>query len=378
MKQVSVIQASTTLAVEREIQHIIREYNDMRLGAEMKQQMIEMLQDSVSKERTVKRQFRKDLEKARAELKFLKDKKELDDKRCEEAVCKIEEFKGKHLDALEKVTSLENELEGAKASLSVLEQAKKGLETELQVKIAQLGMATSEVSSQKTELDQLREKITALEATNAEQAKAVMERDLLKNRVAEQEKVISSLSAQLSKVQDLFFHNQVCDSEIANCFDLLSQNLTEAKIAAVEQRKDDARRLKKRFMKEMNVNLARMFYEASEQVALPVESRSVTPEQICEKLGVEMGNFDPKLYLDRIKSEIEISYPADVLAMIAERKAAERAKMQVESDVVVLADPQLVQKSTPEQDIGSAELALRPAKDLLASQSIANVTLGKE
>ena len=45
------------------------------------------------------------------------------------------------------------------------------------------------------------------------------------------------------------------------------QSLIEEKIAAVEQRKDDAKRLNKRFTMEMNVHMAHMFQVATEQAA---------------------------------------------------------------------------------------------------------------
>ena len=49
------------------------------------------------------------------------------------------------------------------------------------------------------------------------------------------------------------------------------QSLIEEKIAAVEQQKDDAKRLSKRFIMEMNVHMAHMFQVATEQASLPAE-----------------------------------------------------------------------------------------------------------
>ena len=43
------------------------------------------------------------------------------------------------------------------------------------------------------------------------------------------------------------------------------QSLIEEKIAAVEQQKDDARRLNKRYTMEMNVHMAHMFHVATQQ-----------------------------------------------------------------------------------------------------------------
>lgn len=165
-------------------------------------------------------------------------------------------------------------------------------------------------NAQVSEIDALKERITTLWAANVEH-----------------KKLNAHISSQLLKVQELYFLNQICDSKVANYFDLLSQNLVEARIAVVEQRKEDAKRLKKRYTKEMNVHLASMFYEASQQAVLPIKQRTLTTELLSEKLGVEMRKFQPGPYLEDMKVEIDISYPSDLLAIIAERKVATRANV---------------------------------------------------
>lgn len=130
-------------------------------------------------------------------------------------------------------------------------------------------------------------------------------------------------------MQELYFNNQVCDSELVNYFDLLSQNLIEARIPTMEYRKDDARRLKKQYTKEINVHLKHMFYEASQQPTLPAEQRTLMPELLCGKLGVEKRKFEPRLYLEDIKAKIEISYSRDIVMMIAEHKAVARSSFKL-------------------------------------------------
>lgn len=61
------------------------------------------------------------------------------------------------------------------------------------------------VSEQGSKLDALKEKVAALEAANVEH-----------------KRLNSHLSSQLLKVQKLYFYNKVCDSEVANYFDLFS------------------------------------------------------------------------------------------------------------------------------------------------------------
>ena len=89
----------------------------------------------------------------------------------------------------------------------------------------------------------------------------------------------------------------------------------------IKQRKDDARKLNKRHTMEMNVNMAHMFYDATQQALLPTEQRTVTPESICKDLGVEFSKFETKPYVEAMKSEIDISYPKEIVDIIKAKKA---------------------------------------------------------
>ena len=102
------------------------------------------------------------------------------------------------------------------------------------------------------------------------------------------------------------------------------QSLIEEKIAAVEQRKDDAKHLNKRFTMEMNVHIAHMFQVATEQAALPAEQRTATPQSIYQALGVVLGKFETKPYIEAMRSEIEISDPTDITNILRARRAAAR------------------------------------------------------
>ena len=111
---------------------------------------------------------------------------------------------------------------------------------------------------------------------------------------------------------------------ISYCLDF--QNLLKERILAVEQWKDDARRLNKRNTMEMHVHMAHMFRVATEQALLPAEQRTATPESICKDLGVEIGKFETEPYIEIMKSKIEISYPKHIVELIRTRKAAARAQ----------------------------------------------------
>ena len=55
------------------------------------------------------------------------------------------------------------------------------------------------------------------------------------------------------------------------------QSLIEEKILAVEQRKDDARKLNKGYTMEMNVHMSHMLYTVTQQAFLLAEQRTATP-----------------------------------------------------------------------------------------------------
>ena len=76
----------------------------------------------------------------------------------------------------------------------------------------------------------------------------------------------------------------------------------------------------------MNVYMAHMFQVATEQALLPAEQRSATPESICKDLRVEIGKFETEPYIKAMKSDIEISYPKDIVELIRARKIAARAQ----------------------------------------------------
>ena len=114
---------------------------------------------------------------------------------------------------------------------------------------------------------------------------------------------------------------------MVNSYDILMlQSLIEEKILVIEQRKDDARRLNKRYMMEINVHMAHMFHAATQQAFLPAEQRTATPESICKDLGVEFGKFETEPYIEAMKAEVEISYPNDIVDIIKVRKASARAQ----------------------------------------------------
>ena len=101
---------------------------------------------------------------------------------------------------------------------------------------------------------------------------------------------------------------------------MLLQSIIDEKFVVILQRKDDAKRLKKRYTKEMNTKIALLFSQAEQQAALPPEQRLIKLENVCKVASVQVRQYEFGPYLEEIKDDIEILYPQDILAIIAERK----------------------------------------------------------
>ena len=127
---------------------------------------------------------------------------------------------------------------------------------------------------------------------------------------------------------------------------------------------------------EMNVHMAHMFHVATEQALLPAEQRSATPESICKDLGVEIGKFETEPYIKAMKSEIEISYPKDIVELIRAKKAAARAQT---SSSNTRAEPR---SATPDPGlrpnfISASEVTQEPSSALEIETAPSDLALGK-
>lgn len=176
LKQAVVVSASATLTMEEEeVKNLMRDYTELEVLAESKLQRTEMMELSLSKEKTVKAQFQRDLKSAHEELKRLWGQPQSKNERCLKATSIVEEFKRKYEDAQSKVKELEVELTKTKAKLTIAMEAKNKVEHEreslqgkLQKKNSKLESANTQVLKQGLELDAFKKKVTALKTTNAE------------------------------------------------------------------------------------------------------------------------------------------------------------------------------------------------------------------
>ena len=152
--------------------------------------------------------------------------------------------------------------------------------------------------------------------------------------------------------------------------------MIEGKITALEQRKDDAKRLNRRYTVEMKVHMAHMFNVATQQASFPVEQRTAAPESICQALGVEFGKFETKPYIEVMKSEIEISYPTEITDIIKARRATARAQSNSSTSQTkresITPEPALRPNATP-----STEAVLEPSPAPSNETTPSNMALGK-
>lgn len=93
----------------------------------------------------------------------------------------------------------------------------------------------------------------------------------LKKENNEQKEIICSLQSQLVNSHKQNYINEYIIKESVDITNVLLQKLIEAQIAAVLQHQDDAKKLKQRYNKEMDLLMARLFYEATKHVELPPE-----------------------------------------------------------------------------------------------------------
>ena len=107
-----------------------------------------------------------------------------------------------------------------------------------------------------------------------------------------------------------------------------------------------------------------MIHVVTQQALLPTEQRTATSESICKNLKVEFGKFETEPYIAAMKSEIEISYPKDIVDLIKARKAFVRAQS---SSFSVQAKPKSI---TP-------DLALWPSSVPAPETTPSDLTLGK-
>ena len=83
----------------------------------------------------------------------------------------------------------------------------------------------------------------------------------------------------------MFYHKFAILSYFLTASTIIAENY-RGKVAAVLQRKDDAKCLQRRYTKEMNVKMALLFFQAEQQAALPPEQRQVKLEDVCKVASV--------------------------------------------------------------------------------------------
>ena len=127
---------------------------------------------------------------------------------------------------------------------------------------------------------------------------------------------------------------------------------------------------------EMNVHMVHMFYAATKQALLPAEQRTATPESIYKDLGVEIEKFETEPYIEAMKSEIEISYPKDIMELIKARKASARAQAS-SSNVRVEPRSATLNPALRPSSVLATKAALRSSTTPAIETSPSNLALGK-
>ncbi|PON71078.1 hypothetical protein PanWU01x14_075170 [Parasponia andersonii] len=101
--------------------------------------------------------------------------------------------------------------------------------------------------------------------------------------------------------------------------DLLQQQ-AELRLAALKDRLADADKLKTRYQRQVDVLSAESYRSGWENREFEGHAEVVTPDQFDNQKGVERDHYSVKHYMQQLGDEISITYPADVLKMLAAEK----------------------------------------------------------
>lgn len=277
-----------------------------------------------------------------------------------------------------KLESLEAEVPGlrAQAELVGLVRAEAELkEQERLTAIAEMGLAT---------VDRDRAIDDAKEARKAE-AKAKLEAHSLQRRLDRSNEVIDSLHLEYYGL--LKSHVELTclqREELVGTNDLLadlSQRQAELRMAALRDRLTDAEKLKKRYQRQVDVLCAESYMSGWENREFEGHPEVVTPDQFDGQKDVEKDHYSVGYYMQRLGSEIDITYPADVLKMLDEEKDGPSASAFAGKELVPVVSQGAPPTGLPLPGLGAIELSSgsepEPEMSSLAEANTPSSSLGK-
>ncbi|PON40415.1 hypothetical protein PanWU01x14_297350, partial [Parasponia andersonii] len=100
----------------------------------------------------------------------------------------------------------------------------------------------------------------------------------------------------------------------------LSQRQVELRLAVLKDRLADAEKLKTRYQRQVDILSAESYRSGWENREFESHAEVVTPDQYDDQKGVERDHYSIKHYMQQLGDEISITYPADVLKMLAAEK----------------------------------------------------------
>ncbi|PON68641.1 hypothetical protein PanWU01x14_094500 [Parasponia andersonii] len=100
----------------------------------------------------------------------------------------------------------------------------------------------------------------------------------------------------------------------------LSQRQAELRLAALKDRLADVDKLKTRYQRQIDVLSAKSYRSGWENREFEGHAEVVTPDQFDDQKEIERDHYSVKYYMQQLRDEISITYPADVLKMLAPEK----------------------------------------------------------
>ncbi|PON49991.1 hypothetical protein PanWU01x14_226280, partial [Parasponia andersonii] len=101
----------------------------------------------------------------------------------------------------------------------------------------------------------------------------------------------------------------------------------------------DAEKLKTRYQRQVDVLSAESYRSGWENKEFKSHAEVLTPDQFDDQKGVERDHYFVKHYMQQLGNEISITYPADVLKMLAAEKDRPSASASGATELIPASSP---------------------------------------
>ncbi|PON79474.1 hypothetical protein PanWU01x14_012090, partial [Parasponia andersonii] len=119
----------------------------------------------------------------------------------------------------------------------------------------------------------------------------------------------------------------------------LSQRQAELRLAALKDRLADTEKLKTRYQKQVDILSAENYRSGWENREFRGHAEVIMPDQFDDQKGIERDHYSVKHYMQQLGDEIIITYPADVLKMLAAEKDGPSTSASGAKELIPISGP---------------------------------------